>query len=474
MKPVSIRTRVAAASFCLLALVMTVALAITLTAYKRGADELLTQGEHSRLDIAAVFARDALLTRDYAPLQPRLVALAANPDVNAAMLIDERGTVVASSDPALVGAPPPPLVADSGHEWTIHDVDDATGATGRLAVDFSTELRDTLDTTVRTQAIIAGVLGTLLCATISLLAAQLLTQRLGSIVQAARRISDGDLSARAGVQGDDEIGTLGSAFDRMVERLTETQRELSAHKADLESLVEQRTAELRDAQAGLLERERLATMGQIIASVSHELLNPLGTISASLHVISESTDRDPETIARAVARTRRNIDRCVRIIDDLGDYSAELTPQATRFELSGLLRSVGGELTPPDAVQLHIQPAPDIWLRADPQLLRKAVSHLLRNACQASEAAGDAAAGPISLTCCRHDDEVRITVSDRAGGIPDDELEQVFAPLYSTRAFGSGLGLTIARRIVERHGGRLDLRSRSGTGVDVTIVLPAG
>ena len=264
-----------------------------------------------------------------------------------------------------------------------------------------------------------------------------------------------------------------------------TVRDISRRKAaedkvrqlndELEQRVVDRTRQLEDAQQELLEQERLATLGRLIATVSHELRNPLGTIRNSVRHI-RMWDKT-SAIGEVVERLERNVVRCDRIISELLDYSRDRPLTTEALPIDSWLRHVIDEFSIPADVALFWAPGteePEVPI--DATRLSLAINNVLENACQAMDELGrgdgPAKAKRLSVTRLRAEDRIGIRISDSGGGIAPTDLDRIFEPFFSTKGFGVGLGLPLASSIVKQHGGDIEVSSELGQGTAVTIWLP--
>lgn len=254
----------------------------------------------------------------------------------------------------------------------------------------------------------------------------------------------------------------------------EAEKELAQHRDHLAALVEERTRELEVLHKDLLRNERLATIGDLTASVSHELRNPLGTISSSFYSIKAKLGKEAPVYARPLDRIDRSINRCTRLIEQLLEYTQ---PQSSHFQKNtiedwgaNLLRHVDI----PIGVTLRSNFPAELEATFDPVLLGRAMEHLVENACQAAaDAHPQADAGCVQIDVCQVGDLLEIGVTDNGPGIPDTMKTKIFEPLFSTKIYGVGLGLPLVQKIVELHGGSIEARNRKGTtGAAFIIKLP--
>ncbi|MGR8920350.1 MAG: PAS domain S-box protein [Gammaproteobacteria bacterium] len=270
----------------------------------------------------------------------------------------------------------------------------------------------------------------------------------------------------------DVHGTLVST-QALVHDVTEEEfarEELARHRDRLEELIARRTRELEAAQAEIVRQEKLSVLGQLTATVSHELRNPLGTIGTSVAIARQLAPDASEQLLRALDRAERNVVRCTDIIEELLDFTRSISIDAEATALGRWLHAVLEEHALPEGVSMALELDFQDHAHIDPEWLRRALLNLLANACEAMRDQ----AGERRLTIATAADElnVRISVADTGSGIAPDDRERIFEPLFSTKSFGVGLGLPIVRQVVEQHGGELDLESRPGGGTTVTLILP--
>ncbi len=250
------------------------------------------------------------------------------------------------------------------------------------------------------------------------------------------------------------------------------ERLLAAHRYHLEELVAERTADLEASQRALLAQERLAMLGEIMASVSHEMRNPLGTVRSSLFTLKTTgPNGDPERMARALERAERNVIRCDRIIEELLDLSRARDLDRRVTPLDGWLKSVLDTAGLPDAVGCDFDLRANVNIPIDRDKMRRALMNLITNSVQAfEESPGQRQQLVVSST--RDGDACRISITDTGPGMSEDVLRKLGTPLFSTRAFGVGLGVPVVRETVRGHGGELSYESEVGKGTTVTILLP--
>ena len=269
-------------------------------------------------------------------------------------------------------------------------------------------------------------------------------------------------------------------FLAIVRDITErkiAENKLREYQQKLEDLVDERTQELRNTQDELVRKERLATLGNLTATVSHELRNPLGSMRPSLYVIETVTrDNNNEKLQAAVQRLYRSIDRCDGIIDELLDFTRITDLSLQTVMLDDWLGEVIKEQPLINGIELIYQPHLDnTQVNIDADRFRRAIINVFENACHAmliidstTEVIDNA---KLSIQTQTSNDRVNILISDSGSGIPDNVLEKIFEPLFSTKGFGVGLGMPTVQQIMKQHKGGINIDT-SSKGTTVTLWLP--
>ncbi len=255
------------------------------------------------------------------------------------------------------------------------------------------------------------------------------------------------------------------------------QTDLVNRRITLEKLVEKRTADLHQAQHELIQKERLATLGQLTGTVSHELRNPLGVIRSALYVIEKMRDQGNQQTQNAIKRADRSIERCTRIIDELLDFSriSHLIKQVTPID--EWFESVIAEQTIPQGIQLEKNfKLKEFKLSIDQDRLRRAVINIVENACQSmlddNQTGEPLPNSKLNIKTRGTDDRVEFVVSDNGTGMSESVLAKIFEPLFSTKNFGVGLGMLTVKNIMEQHAGGIEIDTRENRGTSVTLWLP--
>jgi len=250
--------------------------------------------------------------------------------------------------------------------------------------------------------------------------------------------------------------------------------ELEAMNAVLEEKVEDRTRELRETQANLVDAERNATLGKLTAKLSHEMRNPLNALNTSLYIIRAKAGTD-EKIARALDRSERTVQRCTAILADLYDFAMTIESKPREVDLGRWLDQTLAQVTPPEGVELRIDNRLEGFESTiDESQIRKGLIKIVDNAIMAVTHEGlERAQRIVSVTATEAGERLEIIIADNGCGMDEATASQALEPLFSTRGFGVGLGLPIAEQTFSRHGGGLKFYSHENEGTTVTLWLPA-
>lgn len=238
---------------------------------------------------------------------------------------------------------------------------------------------------------------------------------------------------------------------------------------ELKRLVEERTAQLQQAQAELIQKERLATLGQVAGGIAHEIRNPLNVIKTSSYYLLNVGNPSEEKIREHLERIDRQVTMTESVITALSDFARMPEPVLKSCDLRDCLDDAIKAVSLPSCIQLAVEvpehiPKVIIDRGQTPIVFR----NLIRNARDAMPSGG-----VIRIAAEANKTHVRISVIDSGVGIPAERLSQILEPLYTTKARGMGLGLAISRAIVEKQEGRLSVHSEHGEGSTFTVELKA-
>jgi signal transduction histidine kinase len=227
------------------------------------------------------------------------------------------------------------------------------------------------------------------------------------------------------------------------------------------------------AQDELLKKQRLAVIGQLTATVAHELRNPMSAIRNTVYALKEYGPGETANLTRSLDRIGRSVDRCDKIIEELLDYSRTRDLQRETFAFDLWLRDVMAEFAAPATLTIAFElAAPAAKVALDTDRLQRVVINLVENAAQALAEYGEAREPRITLKTRVLDGEVELQIEDNGPGIPAENLARVFEPLFTTKRQGTGLGLPTVRQIVQQHDGDIELHSVVGEFTRAVIRLP--
>lgn len=273
---------------------------------------------------------------------------------------------------------------------------------------------------------------------LSIVFSRKMTRPIKALTSAAAAIEEGDFRRRVAISGDDELGNLSNAFNRMAQKL-ETQEKL---------------------------RKKLTS------NIAHELRTPISAVRGELEGMMDgliAADREAlQSLYAEIGRLKNILDG----IDDLSQAEASsLMIMKSRLELQPFLRSITDRYKKSfmqKGVLLDLICDPDASVSADPDKLSQIMINLISNALKATERDGR-----VWIRAMREKDEVRIEVVDTGCGIRESDLPFIFERFYRASEGGLGIGLTIVKELAEAHGGRIEARSRCGERAAFTLILPA-
>jgi two-component system, NtrC family, sensor kinase len=344
---------------------------------------------------------------------------------------------------------------------------------GVLDIVYSLEESDrALQKSVATIVVLLVGFAAVAAALLSTFVHRLIYVPLRDLKAGATRIAAGDLEQRIPARSQDEFGQLAGSFNSMTEALKKSQSEQEQWSRTLEQKVEQRTRELRRAEAEAARGEKLASVGLLAAGVAHELNSPLTgilTFSTLMRRKMPEGSADAEDLDLVIQETRR----CALIIRRLLDFAREKAPEKSFANLNRLIEDTVRIVERPAHVRnieirLDLDPdLPPVW--ADANMIEQVVMNMLVNAEQAIEGRGS-----ITVRTRRARAMAEISIIDTGCGIAQENLKRIFDPFYSSKEVGkgTGLGLSVSHSIVEAHGGTIEVESRVGEGTTFRVRLP--
>jgi signal transduction histidine kinase len=304
--------------------------------------------------------------------------------------------------------------------------------------------------TIHSFLVLTAVLAVLVAIVLSFAVARTIARPLAAITDVMREVAvTGDLTRKIALRhgnrwDDDDARLLATTFNTLTDSIARFQREIS-------------------------QKERLTALGRLSTVIAHEVRNPLMIIKAALHGLGQK-DVTADAVREAVADIDEEVARLNRIVNDVLDFAQPIRFELSRTDLNALCResaAAAAAAGPGAEITLDLDPTLPA-ITTDTERLRIALINMLINARQAA----NGHPGGVTLSTGAVGGRARLRVADRGDGITPADLARIFDPFFTTKRGGTGLGLPIAKNIVEGLGGTIAVRSVAGAGTEVLIDLP--
>jgi signal transduction histidine kinase len=296
-----------------------------------------------------------------------------------------------------------------------------------------------------------------------------ITAPLLKLTDAAVAVAAGDYSRPVHVGSSDELGRLGKAFTTMAIEVRSSRDDLERKVADRTRDLNKTLAQLHEAQDSLVRREKLALLGQLAGGVGHELRNPLGVMTNAVYYLKTVLHSSPFNVHEYLQILQQQITLSEKIIGDLLDFARSRPPKRNAAHLTdiveGQLARIGA--TPGVVIETEVPKLLPTVL-VDATQIGQILLNLITNAVQSIDGKG----GRILIRASTSGDYVECEVIDTGPGIPPDNLEKIFEPLFTTKARGIGLGLAVSRQLARANSGDLTVWSKVGQGAVFKLLLP--
>jgi signal transduction histidine kinase len=268
---------------------------------------------------------------------------------------------------------------------------------------------------------------------------------LGELVEGVRQVEQGRFDQKVMVRSKDEFGNLAQSFNSMVDKLQEAQDEL-------------------------VRKEKLAMLGQVAGSVGHELRNPLGVMSNAVYFLQTVLEGNDERVKEYLGIILDEITRSEHIVEELLDAVRTRSPDLATHGVAELIGQILRQCPIPASVIVTLDIPETIRpLRVDAQQIQQVLRNLISNGVEAMPEGG---ALLIRAVENREEGTVTVSVRDSGSGMTPEVQDQLFQPLFTTKARGIGLGLVVAKNLVQVNGGHIEVQSEPGKGTLFSIILP--
>jgi two-component system NtrC family sensor kinase len=345
---------------------------------------------------------------------------------------------------------------------------------GVLDITVSLEHNNTLISAFRNKIIALTLfLLALLWLSMTFFTQKLVNKPVKFLLQHTKLLARGELDATVKYISNDELGELADAFNTMTINLRMARNELEEWGRNLEAKVEERTSEVRQIQAQLVRSEKLASLGELVAGIAHEINNPLTGIMVFASLLSNDPKLNPDLRSDLETITRQ-AERCARIVKGLLEFSRESTPHKQPASLNDIMDAtfalIGNQASFHDITvsKDYGMDIPEVMV--DPNLIEQVFVNILLNASHAMPDGGELR---INSGVSPETTHVYMKINDTGCGIPEEHLKKIFDPFFTTKETkGTGLGLSVSYGIIESHGGKIEVESTVGVGTTFTVKLP--
>jgi len=255
---------------------------------------------------------------------------------------------------------------------------------------------------------------------------------------------------------------------RDVTERKQLEKKLEEYSQHLEELVEKRTKELQETQEQLLKAERLVAIGEVAAMVGHDLRNPLTGIGAATYYLKRKFGSESDQKAMEMFELiEKDIEHSNNIITDLLEYSGKVRLEWTETDPKFLMNEALHIEKVPQNIQVIDSTRSEPKITVDSERMKRVFINIVRNAIEAMSEGGT-----LTITSNESNGNLEIAFTDTGTGMPQEVVEKIWTPLFTTKAKGMGLGLSICKRFVEAHGGTISVKSAVDQGTRFTVTIP--
>lgn len=516
------------------ALLLILLVSMTLNYLKTTNYSSLAKRATTTAELFSTTTKDAILSYDLASLESFVSEVLKNPDLSYARVLGPNGEIFASGgDPKGLNKTfkddKNVEVIDDGIFDTHSVIEEGGVIYGQVEIGIDiTGILNTIEEAEQRSIFIAGI-EMLLVALFSFALGTYLTKQLKVLMKATKSIADGTLDINIPVSGKDELAAVSSAFNLMAKNLHEAsekrdliEAELKEFNQKLEEIVQKRTKviidknqqleaankNIKETQTKLMQSEKMASVGLLAAGVAHEINNPMSFIISNLDILEEYSEQflalimlykqmslDPtnkEAVLKQIEAFENEIDldfieqdlpslikdtkegtgRVKEIVQGLKDFSHADQESSHSYSdlndcINSTLKVAHNELKYHCDIQTNLEELPKTYCA--PGQIKQVILNLLINAGHAIKEKGT-----IEINSQYLNGQITLSIKDDGCGIPEDKIDKLFDPFYTTKPLGkgTGLGLAISYGIIQDHKGIIDIESKEGVGSTFTITLP--
>lgn len=516
------------------ALLLILLVSMTLNYLKTTNYSSLAKRATTTAELFSTTTKDAILSYDLASLESFVSEVLKNPDLSYARVLGPNGEIFASGgDPKGLNKT---FKDDKNVEmiddgiFDTHSVIEEGGVVyGQVEIGIDiTGILNTIEEAEQRSIFIAGI-EMLLVALFSFALGTYLTKQLKVLMKATKSIADGTLDINIPVSGKDELAAVSSAFNLMAKNLHEAsekrdliEAELKEFNQKLEEIVQKRTKviidknqqleaankNIKDTQTKLMQSEKMASVGLLAAGVAHEINNPMSFIISNVDILEEyseqflslimlykqisldSTNKEAllkqieafeneidldfieQDLPSLIKDTKEGTSRVKEIVQGLKDFSHADQESSHSYSdlndcINSTLKVANNELKYHCDIQTNLEELPKTYCA--PGQIKQVILNLLINAGHAIKEKGT-----IEINSQYSNGQITVSIKDDGCGIPEDKIDKLFDPFYTTKPLGkgTGLGLAISYGIIQDHKGKIDIESKQGVGSTFTISLP--
>lgn len=279
------------------------------------------------------------------------------------------------------------------------------------------------------------------------------TRPIDTLTEAAIKVAQGDFNYRLNINRKDEIGKIAESFNFMIQKLQENQ------------MLHER----------LREAEHLAAIGQLSRTIAHEIRNPLNFINLSIDHLIEKLKKEDKNNSNHINLLEKMKQEIYRVNNLITEYLEYVKPLKLNKKVANIIEiiedvvSIIEATAEKEGINIYKDYTVDFTVNVDVDLIKSCFLNIITNAIYAMR---DSEVKNLFIKTELVDDNILIKISDTGSGVPEEVIDKIFEPFFSTKRDGLGLGLPLAKKVIEEHGGTIEFSSKLGQGSEVKIYIP--